>query len=117
MKKAIILFVSMFFVFFTFAKTQTSRDIHLRAKQAGQEALRSVLPVRAYLDRNTILVEFFESQENVVITIKDTSDKTVITETYDSPELVRLQLTPLSGEYLVEITYDNTCLTGEFTLE
>lgn len=117
MKKVIILFVCMFVTFSGFSKTSNSRDIHLRARDADQEALRSILPVRATLDENTIQIEFFDSPENVVVKITDATGKEILTSAYSSPRLVQLQVNQDVNDYVMEIIYDETCLYGEFVIE
>lgn len=117
MRKTLFLFLCMIVGFSAFSKTTDSREIELRARQADQEALRSMLPVRACLEENTVVVEFFNAPENVIITIKDAEGSEVITETYSSPELIQLPLTQHAGEYVVEITYGNTTLSGKFSIE
>lgn len=117
MRKILFLLLCVLVGFSAFSKTTDSRKIDLRAKQSDQEALRCVLPVRASVDGNTIWVEFFNSPESAIITVKKSDGNEVSSETFSSPELIQLPLTLLSGEYVVEITYGDNCLSGEFIVE
>lgn len=117
MKKTILLFVCMLLTFCGFAKTANSRDIHLRARDADQEALRSILPVRAILDGNIIQIEFFDSPENAIVTITDADGVDIVTGTYSSPGLVRLRVSQVSNEYAIEIAYGEVYLYGNFIIE
>ena len=117
MRKTLFLFLCVLVGFSAFSKTADSRDIELRARQSDQEALRSVLPVRAWQEENTIWVEFFNSPESATITVKKSGGNEVFSKTFSSPELIQLPLTQLSGEYVVEITYGDIILSGEFIIE
>ena len=109
MRKTLFLFLCVLVGFSAFSKTADSRDIELRARQSDQEALRSILPVRAWQEENTIWVEFFNSPESATITVKKSGGNEVFSKTFSSPEL--------SGEYVVEITYGDIILSGEFIIE
>lgn len=117
MQKTLFLLLCMFVGFSAFSKTTDSREIDLRAKQSDQEALRSILPVRAWQEENTIWVEFFNSPESAIITVKKSGGNEVFSKTFSSPELIQLPLIQLSGEYVVEITYGDIILSGEFIIE
>lgn len=116
MKKVIILFACMLVAFSGFSKVSNSRDIELHAEHANDEALRSILPVRALLDGNTIQIEFFGSFESVVVKITDATGKEVLTSAYSSPQLVQLQVNQGANDYTIEISYGETSLYGDFTI-
>lgn len=79
MRKTLFLLLCMLVGFGAFSKTTDSREIDLRAKQSDQEALRSILPVRASLDGNTLLVEFFNSPQEVTVKISNLENQEVVT--------------------------------------
>jgi hypothetical protein len=116
MEKTIILFFCMLVAFSGFSKTTNSRDIHLHARNSDQEALRSILPIKAVLDGNTIQIEFFNSPENVVVKIKEATGKEVFTYIYSSPRLVQIPINQGPDDYVVEVIYGETCLYGNFTI-
>lgn len=118
MKKVIVLFVCMLVAFSGFAKTaMTSRDIRLHARNSDQEALRSVLPVRAVLDETTIRLEFFDSPESAVVVITNEEGQKVLTNAYSFPQLVLLQTDKSPGTYEIEIVYGDKCFSGSFIIE
>ena len=110
MRKTLFLFLCVLVGFSAFSKTADSRE-------SDQEALRSILPVRAWQEENTIWVEFFNSPESATITVKKSGGNEVFSKAFSSPELIQLPLIQLSGEYVVEITYGDIILSGEFIIE
>lgn len=117
MRKTLFLLLCMLVSFSIFSKTTDSRDIELRARQSGQEALRSILPVRAWLEGNSIWVEFLSLPGCAVVTIKGKDGSDVITKIYESPKLIQLPSIQQYGEYILEITYGDTILSGYFIIE
>lgn len=117
MRKTLFLLLCMLVGFGAFSKTTDSREIDLRAKQSDQEALRSILPVRASLDGNTLLVEFFNSPQEVTVKISNLENQEVVTEVYTFPKLIRLPITEKSGNYSLDIIYKDTHFSGEFFIE
>lgn len=117
MKKTVILFLCMLVTFSAFSKMMDSRHIELQAKQAGSEALRSVIPVSALLEGNVILLKFLNSPEHVTVTVMDAEGNEISAETYSSPQSVKLQEIQTSGGYRLEIVYDDVCLCGDFMIE
>lgn len=117
MRKTFFLLLCVLVGFSAFSKATDSREIDLRAKQSDQEALRCILPVRASLDGNTLLVEFFSSPQEVTVKISSLENQEVITEVYIAPELIRMPITGKSGNYSLDIIYEDTHLSGEFLIE
>lgn len=117
MKKTVILFFCMLVTFSAFSKVMDSRHIELQAKQAGSEALRSVIPISALLEGNTILLNFLNSPENVTVTVTDVEGNEIFVETYSSPLSAKFQVTRIPGNYTLEIVYGDICLYGNFIIE
>lgn len=117
MKKTIILFACMLVALTCFSKVTDSRDIALHAGHENEEALRSILPVRAVIDGNILQLEFLDSPENVVVKISDKAGKEIITSAYSFPQLVKLYVNQGANDYTIEIIYGETCLYGDFTIE
>lgn len=117
MRRVIFLFVSMIVAICSFAKTADSKTIALHARHANDGALRSVLPVRAILDGNVIMIDFFESPEHVIVKIKDTDGVELILNEYASPEFIQLQLNQSINNYIIDIVFDDIYLSGNFEKE
>lgn len=117
MKKTVILFLCMLVTFSAFSKIMDSRDIHLKARKADKDVLRSVIPVRSSLEGNTILINFFNAPRNVTVTVLDAEGNKVFIEAYSSPQIVKLQALYVSGSYTLEVAYEDTCLYGDFAIE
>ena len=117
MKKTVILFFCMLVTFSVYSKIMDSRHIELQAKQAGSEALRSVIPVSALLERNVILLNFLNSPENVTVTVMDAEGNEILAEVYSSPQSVKLHEIKASGVYKLEVVYGDVCLYGDFVIE
>ena len=117
MKKTVILFFCMLVTFSVYSKIMDSRHIELQAKQAGSEALRSVIPVSALLESNVILLNFLNSPENVTVTVMDAEGNEILAEVYSSPQSVKLHEIKASGVYKLEVVYGDVCLYGDFVIE
>lgn len=117
MKKTVILFFCMLVTFSAYSKIMDSRHIELQAKQAGSEALRSVIPVSALLERNVIMLNFLNSPENVTVTVMDAEGNEILAEIYSSPQSVKLHEIKLPGVYKLEVVYGDVCLYGDFVIE
>lgn len=117
MKKRVILFLCMLVSFSAFSKIMDSKHIRLEASRAGAGALRSVIPVSALLEGNTILLNFLNSPENATVTVTDADGYKILEEAYSLPQIVKLQVIHKQGNYTLEIVYEDTCLYGEFTIE
>lgn len=117
MKRTIILLWCMLIAFSAFSKVLDTRDIYLKAKKANNGALRTITPVKAFLEGNTVFIKFLDSPDNVIITMKDSQGSEIATEVYKSPQFIQFQTLQLSGSYTLEITYADTCLYGDFVIE
>lgn len=106
----------MLVAFTGFSKVNNSKEIAFHARHENEEALRSILPIRAILDGNTIQVEFFDSPESVFVKILDASGKAVVTEYCSSPQLLQLQVNQ-GNDYVIEIVYGEVCLYGNFSID
>lgn len=117
MRKAFFLFVCMLVALNTFSKTTTARDIELRARHADDEALRSIIPVRAMLDEDILSVEFWDSPKDAVIRITDADGNEILSKAYTYPELVQLPINQKVSIYTIEITLGEICFSGYFCIE
>lgn len=72
------------------AKVADTRDIELRAKTDNGNELRSLLPVRAWLDNRVVCVSFLGLPEEVTVSISDTEGMLVDTYHYQSPQTVSI---------------------------
>lgn len=117
MKRTLFLFICTLISLSVFSKTTDSKDIHLQARNANKEALRSIVPVRAQLDGCSVVIEFFNSPEDVTIEISDADNQEIETGIYASPELIRLPIPKTSGNYCLDIICNDTHFYGEFFVE
>lgn len=99
------------------AKVADTRDIELRAKTDNGNELRSLLPVRAWLDNRVVCVSFLGSPEEVTVSISDTEGMLVDTYHYQSPQTVSIPITEGIGMFRIEIECDSNIFNGEFELK
>lgn len=97
------------------ANIMDDRAIRLRAEEETED-LRSVLPVRAWLNDKTVCVSFYNLPESATIIITDAQGNAVITKQYQSPQTLSIPINEY-GEYKMEICYGSKCLVGDFELK
>lgn len=117
MRRAIFLFVSMIVAICSFAKTTDSKTIALHARHANDGALRSIQPVNAILDGNIVRIDFFNSFENVKISITDMSGNVVNTAICRYPDVIQFEIEQKEDSYILEITFSNVKLSGTFIID
>lgn len=98
------------------AKVMDTRDIELRTK-ANNEDLRSLLPVRAWLDNRIVYVSFLGLPEKINISIFDEEGNLI--EMYNSQlsQMVSISLEGKYGRFQIEIDCDLDLFIGYFQVE
>ncbi|WP_456088110.1 DUF3244 domain-containing protein [Parabacteroides sp.] len=89
------------------AKVTDTRDIELR----------SLLPVRAWLDNRVVYVSFFELPAEATVSILDAEGNLVNVCQYQSPEVISFPIVEGEGTFRIEIKYDSNIFIGEFELK
>lgn len=120
LKKLVLIFIYVLLATWTlpdlaFAKIMDSREIEIRAKEEKNNP-RSLFPVRAWVDGNTIYVTFYELPSTATVTIIKMQNGNDMTTTYQSPQTISLFLDEL-GEYEILISYNSKEFVGNFDLE
>ncbi|WP_299363456.1 DUF3244 domain-containing protein [uncultured Parabacteroides sp.] len=95
------------------AKATDTRDIELRAK-TGNKEIRSLLPVRAWLDNRVVYVSFFELPTEVTVSISDAEGNLIEVCQYQSPEMISIPIVKGTGTFKIEIECDSSIFIGEF---
>lgn len=98
-----------------FAKVMDSRDIKIRAK-TETNIPRSILPVRAYVDGQTVYVSFYELPEEATVTVVASQSGLAIKKVYQSPQAISISVEEV-GEFQIEISYGPKAFIGDFVLE
>lgn len=72
--------------------------------QDGPRSIDPTQPVQAFLDENTVSVEFYRYISDVTISIKDSNNNVVYTKTCAAPEVEIISLAGFeSGSYTLEL--------------
>lgn len=72
--------------------------------QDGPRSIDPTQPVQAFLDENTVSVEFYRYIADVTISIKDSNNNVVYTKTCPAPEVEIISLAGFeSGSYTLEL--------------
>lgn len=70
----------------------------------GARSIDPTQPVQAFLDEQSVSVEFYRYVPNVTISIKDSDNNVVYTKTCSAPEVEVISLTGFeSGSYTLEL--------------
>lgn len=99
-----------------FAKVTDTRDIELRTEADTDNELRSLLPVRAWLDNRVVYVSFFELPTEVTVSISDAEGNLIEVCQYQSPEVISIPIVKGTGTFKIEIECDSSIFIGEFKL-
>ncbi|RHO63792.1 DUF3244 domain-containing protein [Parabacteroides sp. AF48-14] len=97
------------------AKVTDTRDIELRAKY-GDKDLRSLLPVRAWIDNQTVYVSFLDSPETATVIITNGENGESVTTSFSSLKTVLITLGD-KGKYRIEINYGTEVFEGNFNIK
>lgn len=97
------------------AKVMNTRQIQIRA-QTGSKDTRSMLPVQAWSENQTVYVTFLDMPNTATVTIVSTTGSYCRTEAYQSPETVSLTVGE-AGTFEIEISYESKVYVGKFELE
>lgn len=98
------------------AKVMDTRNIELRTESDTDNELRSLLPVRAWIDGNTVYVSFLGSPAHTDISITSVKGGMCQIEAYSFPKVVTIPVTG-TGMFKIEISYDNNLFVGNFKLD
>lgn len=116
MKKLLFIFniVCLFFLTLEqcYAKTTDTRKIELRIK-AEKKDVRSIFPVNAWLDGQTVYISFYGQPEIVSVVITDMKGEVVVANTSRSPQTISIPVNK-AGKYQIEIHVDSKVFTGAF---
>ena len=98
------------------AKVTDTRDIELRTK-AGNKEFRSLPPVRAWIDNQTVYVLFLDLPSTATVVITNTENSEIQTMSFSFPQTVSILMSQeSSGGYEIEISYEEKIFTGEFKM-
>ena len=101
---------------FAFAKVTNSRDIEVRAKEKTGGEPRSLVPVRAWVDENTVYISLIEHSDAVTVTIAWVDGSFFIKEIYQFPQTISIPIEEI-GEFQIEISYGEKVFVGDFELK
>lgn len=101
---------------FVFAKVTNSRDIEIRAKKETGGEPRSLVPVQAWVDENTVHVSLIEHSDAVTVTIASVDGRFFVKEIYQSPQTISIPIEEI-GEFQIEISYGEKVFVGDFELK
>ncbi len=98
-----------------YAKTMNTREIKLKANRE-KEDVRSIPPIYAWQDSQTVYISFYNHPQIVSVTIMDMTGEVIVTNTYQSPLRISI-LVYTKGKYQIEIHADSKIFTGMFELK
>ena len=101
---------------FAFAKVTNSRDIEIRAKKEKGGEPRSLVPVQAWVDENTVYVSLIEHSDAVTVTIASVDGSFFVKEIYQFPQTISIPIEEV-GEFQIEISYGEKVFVGDFELK
>ena len=101
---------------FAFAKVTNSRDIEVRAKEKTGGEPRSLVPVRAWVDENTVYVSLIEHSDAVTVTIASVDGSFFVKKIYQFPQTISIPIEEI-GEFQIEISYGEKVFVGDFELK
>lgn len=101
---------------FAFAKVTNSRDIEVRAKEKTGGEPRSLVPVRAWVDENTVYVSLIEHSDVVTVTIASVDGCFFVKEIYQFPQTISIPIEEV-GKFQIEISYGEKVFVGDFELK
>ena len=94
-----------------FAKVMDTRDIELRTESDTDNELRSLLPVRAWIDNRIVYVSFFELPA-------EATNGRLIDECYiQSPEVISIPVKEREGIFEIVIKCGSNIYIGSFELK
>ncbi len=100
-----------------FAKVMDTRDIELRTESDTDNELRSLLPVRAWIDNRIVYVSFFELPAEATVSVLDTNGR-LIDECYiQSPEVISIPVKEREGIFEIVIKCGSNIYIGSFELK
>ena len=101
---------------FAFAKVTNSRDIEIRAKKEKGGEPRSLVPVQAWVDENTVYVSLIEHSDAVTVTIASVDGSFFVKKIYQFPQTISIPIEEI-GEFQIEISYGEKVFVGDFELK
>lgn len=116
MKKLIFIVISLFSVLAicdqVSAKVTDSREIELRAK-IRQKDPRSISPVRAWIDNQTVYVSFLDLPSTATVVITNVETGGSVTKSLSFQKMLSVSLEE-KGKYRIDINYDSEFFEGNF---
>ena len=99
------------------SEMEDTKDIELEAKTKGKDS-RSILPVRAWLDNQTVYVSFMDIPSSATVIISDLIGGEQLIENYVSPTTVTIPLIPTQNvtPFEIVILCGGYEYSGEFEL-
>lgn len=97
------------------AKVTDTREIELKTKY-GDKELRSLLPVRAWIDNQTVYVSFLDSPETATVIITNVKNGESVTTSFSSSQTVFIPINNENGTYEIQISYEEMVFTGKYKL-
>ena len=108
----VLTFVSPFLLS---AKVTDTREIELKTKY-GDKELRSLPPVRAWIDNQTVYVSFLDSPETATVIITNVKNGESVTTSFSSPQTVFIPVSHKDGVYEITVDYAGKSFIGEFEI-
>lgn len=107
-KSPVVLLVGLAFLFSCFqlkaAMHKENLPMEGQFDQDGPRSIDPTQPLQAFLDENTVSVEFYRYIPNVTISIKDSNNNVVYTKNCPAPEIEIISLAGFeSGSYTLEL--------------
>lgn len=107
-KRSVLLLTIMAFLCSCFqvnaARHQDNLPMEGELDDIGARSIDPTQPVQAFLDENTVSVEFYRYISDVTISIKDSNNNVVYTKTCAAPEVEIISLAGFeSGSYTLEL--------------
>ena len=99
------------------SEMEDTKDIELEAKTKGKDS-RSILPVRAWFDNQTVYVSFMDIPSSATVIISDLIGGEQLIENYVSPTTVTIPLIPTQNvtPFEIVILCGGYEYSGEFEL-
>lgn len=95
------------------AKVTDTRDIELRTKTDNGNELRSLPPVRAWIDNQTVYVLFLDLPSIATVVITNVETGGSVTTSFSSQKMLSVSLEE-KGKYRIDINYDSEFFEGNF---
>lgn len=98
-----------------YAKTADTQEIELLTETEKND-VRSIYPVHALLDGQTVYILFHDQPETASVAITNMEGEAILANTYPSPQTISIPFYK-PGKYQIEIHLGSKVFTGTFELK